>query len=133
MDLSKGFDTINQDLLIAKFHAYGFHKSSHFQQSNLFFSCLNNIRRHMTKIKQNCSSWEKYSKGFFKDLSLVLFFSTFIQICSIRSSHPEVFLGKDVLKRCSKFTGEHPSRSVISIKLLLATFLKSHFGMDVLL
>ena len=36
---------------------------------------------------------------------------------SIRSSCPKVFLGKGILKICSKFTGEHPSRSVISIKL----------------
>ena len=28
-----------------------------------------------------------------------------------RSSHPEVLLGKGVLKICSKFTGEHPCRS----------------------
>ena len=34
-----------------------------------------------------------------------------------RSSPPEVFLGKGVLKICSKFTGEHPCRSAISIKL----------------
>ena len=34
-----------------------------------------------------------------------------------RSSRPEVFLGKGVLKICSKFTGEHPCRSLISIKL----------------
>ena len=34
-----------------------------------------------------------------------------------RSSHPEVFLRKGVLKTCSKFTGEHPCQSVISIKL----------------
>ena len=34
-----------------------------------------------------------------------------------RSSHPEVFLKKGVLKICSKFTGEHPCQSVISIKL----------------
>ena len=34
-----------------------------------------------------------------------------------RSSHPEVFLRKGVLKVCSKFTGEHPCRSAISIKL----------------
>ena len=33
-------------------------------------------------------------------------------------SHPEVFLGKSVLKICSKFTGEHPCRSVMLIKLL---------------
>ena len=35
----------------------------------------------------------------------------------IRSSRPEVFLGKGILKICSKFTGEQPCRSVISIKL----------------
>ena len=34
-----------------------------------------------------------------------------------RNSHPEVFLGKGVLKICSKFTVEHPYRSAISIKL----------------
>ena len=34
-----------------------------------------------------------------------------------RSSPPEVILGKGVLKICSKFTGEHPYRSAISIKL----------------
>ena len=34
-----------------------------------------------------------------------------------RSSHPEVFLGKAVLKIYSKFTGEHPCRSTVSIKL----------------
>ena len=35
-----------------------------------------------------------------------------------RSSPSEVFLGKGVLKLCRKFTGKHPCRSVISIKLL---------------
>ena len=35
-----------------------------------------------------------------------------------RSSRPEVFLKKGVLKICSKFIGEHSCRSVISIKLL---------------
>ena len=34
-----------------------------------------------------------------------------------RSSHPELFLLKSVLEKCSKFTGEHPCRSVILIKL----------------
>ena len=52
----------------------------------------------------------------------------FILICSIsvplyevlihRSTHWEVFLRKGVLKICSKFTGENPCRSAISIKLL---------------
>ena len=35
---------------------------------------------------------------------------------------PEVFVGKRVLKICSKFTGEHPCRSAPL----------PHFGMDVL-
>ena len=35
-----------------------------------------------------------------------------IQILN-RSSHPEVFLGKGVLKICCKFTGEHPFRNAI--------------------
>ena len=35
-----------------------------------------------------------------------------------RSSPPEVFLRKYVVKICSKFRAEHPCRSVISIKLL---------------
>ena len=40
-----------------------------------------------------------------------------LQFAKDRSSHPKVFLGKGVLKICSKFTGEHSCRSVISIKL----------------
>ena len=39
-------------------------------------------------------------------------------ISSGRGSPPEVFLGKGVLKICSKFTRKYPCRSVISIKLL---------------
>ena len=35
-----------------------------------------------------------------------------------RTGHPEVLLGNGILKICSKFTGEHPCRSVISINLL---------------
>ena len=34
-----------------------------------------------------------------------------------RSSHSEIFFRKAVLKICSKFTGEHPCRNAISIKL----------------
>ena len=34
-----------------------------------------------------------------------------------KSSHPEVFLGEGVLQIYTKFTGEHPCQSVISIKM----------------
>ena len=39
-------------------------------------------------------------------------------IDTYRNNRPEVFLGKVVLKICSEYTGEHPWRSTISIKLL---------------
>ena len=40
-----------------------------------------------------------------------------IYLVLYRTSHLEVFLKKYVLKVCSKFTGEHPCQSAISIKL----------------
>ena len=43
-------------------------------------------------------------------------FSATVHLKSNRSSPPEVFSGKDVLKICSNFIGEHPYRNVISIK-----------------
>ena len=56
------------------------------------------------------------------------------QIYLFRSSHPELFLRKGVLKVCSKFTGEHLCRSAILMKCLcFATLLISHFVMGVLL
>ena len=36
-------------------------------------------------------------------------------IAKTRSSRPEVFLGKGVLKLSSKFTGEHPCQSIILV------------------
>ena len=39
------------------------------------------------------------------------------RILKCRSSHIQVFLGKGVLKICSKFTREHPCWCAISIKL----------------
>ena len=41
-----------------------------------------------------------------------------MKISNFRSSGPELFLGKGVVKICGKFTGEHPCRSVISKKSL---------------
>ena len=52
------------------------------------------------------SSWKTTMKIVLKDIFL-----------KFKSSHPEVFLVKGGLKICSKFTGEYPFQSVISIKL----------------
>ena len=54
-----------------------------------------------------------WTKGFFSTHLIHLTETT----GSIRSSSPEAFLGKAVLKICNKFTGEHPCWSVISTKL----------------
>ena len=45
-------------------------------------------------------------------------FFTVQKLSEYRNSPPEGFLGKGVLKICSKFTAEHPCRSTTSIKLL---------------
>ena len=58
MDLSKAFEAIYHDLLIAKLHAYGFDKNS----LKLLLSYLKN-RWHRTKINQNFSSWEELLQG----------------------------------------------------------------------
>ena len=55
-----------------------------------------------------------------------------IEFQSSRSSHPDVFLGKGVLKICSKYTGEHPCWSAISIKLL-CNFIEITLWLSVLL
>ena len=58
MDLSKAFDTLNHDLLIAKLHAYGFGKNA----LKLIKSYLS-TRRQRTKINSSFSTWSELTKG----------------------------------------------------------------------
>ena len=58
MDLSKAFDTLNHDLLIAKLHAYGFDKKS----LKLLKSYLTN-RWQRTKVNTSFSSWTELLIG----------------------------------------------------------------------
>ena len=55
MDLSKAFDMLNHDLLIAKLHAYGFTKES----LKLIKSYMTN-RWQRTKVNTNFSSWSEF-------------------------------------------------------------------------
>ena len=67
----------------------------------------------ITEIGIRASFWHAWSSALNR---LELTIST--QSCAVRSSPPEVLLGKVVVKICCKFTGEHPCSRVISIQLL---------------
>ena len=58
MDLSKAFDTINHDLLIAKLHAYGLDTNA----LKLMLSYLRN-RHQRTKVNGSFSDWEELLTG----------------------------------------------------------------------
>ena len=58
MDLSKAFDTINHDLLLAKLHAYGVSANA----LKLMMSYLQN-RHQRTKINDSYSNWEELLTG----------------------------------------------------------------------
>ena len=58
MDLSKAFDTINYDLLLAKLHACGFTNKS----LSLIKSYLTN-RWQRTKVNTSCSTWSELLLG----------------------------------------------------------------------
>ena len=63
MDLSKAFDTINHDLLLAKLKAYGFSK----QALSFMCSYLKN-RRQRVQINNKFSSLKEVIAGFHKVL-----------------------------------------------------------------
>ena len=58
MDLSKAFDTINHELLIAKVHAYGVDRAS----LEIMHSYLTN-RWQRTKINETFSTWSELITG----------------------------------------------------------------------
>ena len=58
MDLSKAFDTINHELLIAKLHAYGFSKEA----LTLIASYLSDRWQHV-KINDTFSTWSALEQG----------------------------------------------------------------------
>ena len=62
-DLSKTFDCLPHDLLIAKLHSYGFSLNA----LPLIHSHLSN-RRQRTKVNESYSSWEEIYSVYLKDL-----------------------------------------------------------------
>ena len=69
-------------------------------------------------VAKSCSHGLKSSRNIEIKYLSPSFYSIFsCMYFSYRSSRPEVFLVTCVLKICSKFTGEQPCWSVVSIKL----------------
>ena len=58
MDLSKAFDTINHEMLLAKLHAYGFDR-----QSLLLIKSYLENRWHRTKINTSFNTCEELFHG----------------------------------------------------------------------
>ena len=72
MDLSKGFDTLNHDLLIAKLYAHEFD----IKTLKLMHSYLTK-RWQTKKVKSSFSTWSELLQGVPQVLLLGLFFSIF--------------------------------------------------------
>ena len=58
MDLSKGYDCLPHDILIAKLEAYGLDNDS----LNLILDCLS-FRKQRTKVGSAYSKWSKIRRG----------------------------------------------------------------------
>ena len=81
------------------------------------FSDLRKKRNSWLRLFKLNSIWfEKYKRNINRHCAIK---KRVAYIYMYRNSHPEVFLGKRVLKICSRFTGENPCRSAISVKLQL--------------
>ena len=64
-------------------------------------------------------SVQVFTKYFLRSVPANKYYTDIFQATTTsRCSPPQIFLGKGVLKICSKFTGERLYRSVISTKLL---------------
>ena len=88
MDLSKAFDTINHDLLIAKLGAYGFDTAS----LKLIRSYLTN-RFQRTKVNTSFSSWSKLFLGVPKGSVMVpLLFNIYINNLCYLTEMTEIML-----------------------------------------
>ena len=74
MDLSKAYDSLPHDFLVAKFEAYGIDKNG----LNLIHNYLTN-REQRTKVKSSCSDWYEIVIGV-PPCSILgpLFFNLFI-------------------------------------------------------
>ena len=133
MDLSKAFDMIKHDLLIAKLYAYGFSKES----LKLLHNYLSN-RWHRTKVNKQFSSWQELTQGVSQESVLgLLLFNIYLNDLFYLAESTNVCNFADDAKRYScKKTGK--KLSVLARlsnfmftnkkKVLMKAFIESQFG-----
>ena len=103
-------ENLPNKLILLQFSIFNCNKNSHSQVLQTIY-VLKNFAKIIKKTNVTLSS--VFSKV--SDCTGTHKFSFTLDI--YRSSPLEVFLGKGVLKICSKFTAKYPCRSAISIKL----------------
>ena len=75
------------------------------------------LSKYPTILENAVTFWTTFYRCY-ETIILLLQSYSFSNRRILRSSHPELFRRKGILKMYNKFTGEHPCQSVISIKLL---------------
>ena len=102
MDLSKAFDTLNNDLLIAKLHACGFD----IKTLKLLYSCLTK-RWRKTKVNSSFSTYSELLRGvprgsvlepilFNIDLNDLFYLTEMTQICNLADDNTFYVCDKDL-------------------------------------
>ena len=128
MDLSKAFDTLNQELLIAKLDAYGFDKNS----LALIKSYLSN-RWQRTRINDSVSTWSNLIHGvpqgsilgpllFNIYINDLFFFTIESQICN--------FADDTTLYTCNMNLNELIAKLESSTSVLIEWFKNNHMQLN---
>ena len=128
MDLSKAFDTINHQVLIAKLSAYCFNNES----LKLIQSCLTN-RWQITKINKSFSRWTELLQGVLQGSVLgPLLFNIYLNDLFLLADYTEVcnFADKTIFFGCDEDLGSPMNRLEHDNFLTITWFLNKYMKLN---